>query len=138
MLTVSVVVGLKVRRKEIVSVKGSPIKGLVKRKNTSPMKKTPLVFRLALSSPQHGVVFTPVSHPLFRSCWFAVQSMLIRTSHPSGSRRLCCKRNAYNTAPGPFGPQKIFSAMPRSIVFITNLMVVSQPRLDSRHRRIRI
>jgi len=44
-------------------------------------------------SPQHDVAFPPVSHPLFQFYRFTVQPVSIRTSHPSGSRRLCFKRN---------------------------------------------
>ena len=42
-----------------------------------------------------------------------------------------------NTAPGPLGPQKFIGAMPCSIGWVTNLVVISQPLMDSRHRRIK-
>ena len=72
---------------------GSPIKGRVKRKNTSLWKKILFFFSWHIVPPQHGVVFPPVSHPLFHFYRFTVQPVSIRTSHPSGSRRLCFKRN---------------------------------------------
>ena len=72
--------------------KGSPIKGRVKRKNTSPIKKILHFFLLALSFSTARCCFGPVSHPLLQFYRFTVQAVLIRTSHPSGSRRLCFKR----------------------------------------------
>jgi len=70
---------------------GSPIKGRVKRKNTSPIKKISF-FRLART-------YSPVRHRL--SPFFApvisflsvCGHILIRTSHPSGSRQLCFRRD---------------------------------------------
>jgi len=45
-----------------------------------------------LTTTRHRFRSNP--HPLFLFDRFTVQPVLIRTSHPSGSRRLCCKRNA--------------------------------------------
>ena len=62
------------------------------KKHLSHEKNTSF-FRLALSFLQHGLVLPPVSHPLFLFDRFTIQPVLIRTSHPSGSRRLCFKPN---------------------------------------------
>ena len=115
-------------------------------------------FSLSLLPQQHDIVFYPYPHPLFLSYRFPGQYLLIRTSHPSGSRQLYFKHTAVLGAPslktrplahadfaivaygyyGWIGPQKIFGTIPCSIGCITNLMVISQPLMDSRHRRIRI
>ena len=111
-----------------------------------------------LYCPQPSLAFLPVPHPLFHFGRFTVSiNLLIRISH-SPSRRLYepeahqvqgdCALSArhQNTAPGPLGPQKFIGAapkrrrasMPCSIGWVTNLVVISQPLMDSRHRRIKI
>ncbi|MBU4102005.1 MAG: hypothetical protein KKH20_11630, partial [Proteobacteria bacterium] len=75
---------------------GSPIKGPVKRKNTSPSKKY-IFFRLSsyFRTSTASLYYHLFSHPLFLFHRFSVSTLeLIRTSHPSGSRQLCFKRNA--------------------------------------------
>jgi hypothetical protein len=66
---------------------GSPIKGRVKKKNTSPEKKH-AVFSLHLIGCRLGLKLLII---FFRTryfrLWFAWS--LTRISHPSGSRRLC-------------------------------------------------
>ena len=73
-----------------------PIKGPVKRKNTSPYKKKYIFFSLVLLlSHQHSLaLLSPFSLPLFLSYRFVISILLIHASHPSGSRQLCFKRNA--------------------------------------------
>ncbi len=123
---------------------GSPIKGHVKRKNTSPLKKMVLFFFIFTSTTAR-YRFQPSPHPLFLFCRFSDQQMLTHTSHPSGSRQLCFKRIAVLEAPSlktrplpPKADQKFIGTIPCSIGCITNLMVISQPLTDSRHGRIRV
>ncbi len=71
---------------------GSPIKGRVKIKYTTPIKKISF-FRLALSSPQHGNFLSPFFAPVISFLSVLGQHIPIRTSHPSGSRRLCFRRD---------------------------------------------
>jgi hypothetical protein len=113
---------------------GSPIKGCVKRKNTSPWEKSFLFFPWHRVSPQHGIVCPPVSHPLFHFYRFTVQPELIRTSHPSGSRRLCFMPNSctsstmLKTRPlPPSADQKIFGAIPCSIDLSQILWLLANP-----------
>jgi hypothetical protein len=68
--------------------------------------------------------FKPFIAPAISLSSVTGQSVLIRTSHPSGSRQLYIKRNAQYTAPGPFVPQKIFSAMQCPIGLLSNLMPI--------------
>jgi len=100
----------------------------------------PRLFRnpSTLYRPQLGLVFLPVSRPLFRYYRFTVSIFWSAsvTHRVQGDCALSPRHQ--NTAPGPFGPQKFIGAMPCSIGCITNLVVVSQPLMDSRHRRIRI
>jgi len=76
--------------------RGHPLK-VLSRKKTPLHEKNPFIFfAIHNAPPQHGVVFPPVSHPLFHFYWFTVQPVSIRppeVDHPSGSRRLCFKRN---------------------------------------------
>ncbi len=60
---------------------------------------------------------------------------MIRTSHPSGLRRLCLRGNPKTQPLDIYHPQKIFGTIPCSIGVIANLMVVSQPLTDSRYGR---
>ena len=78
---------------------GSPIKGQVKRKNTSPSKKIHLFFLSSHFRASTASLYHLFSHPLFRSYRFRVSVLLIRTSHPSGSRQLCFKRNCLKHGP---------------------------------------
>ena len=78
---------------------GSPIKGQVKRKNTSPSKKIHLFFLSSHFRASTASLYHLFSHPLFRSYRFRVSILLIRTSHPSGSRQLCFKRNCLKHGP---------------------------------------
>ncbi len=68
----------------------SPDKGRVKKK-TSPIKKISF-FRLALSSPQHGIVLSPFSAPVI-SCLSVFGHILIRTSLP---RRSCQAKTGHS------------------------------------------
>ena len=43
--------------------------------------------------------------------------------------------SAQSTAPGPSGPQKIFSSIPCSFRKVTDIVVSNQPLTDSRHGR---
>jgi hypothetical protein len=74
---------------------GSPIKGPGKRKNTSPSKKIHLFSLVLLLSHQHSLaLLSPFFAPVISFSSVSSQPKLIRTSHPSGSRQLCFKRNA--------------------------------------------
>jgi len=91
-----------------------------------------------LYRPQLGLDLSPISRPLFRYyrftvrlCWSASVTHQVQGDCALSSR-------LENTAPGPLGPQKFIGAIPCSIGWVTNLMVISQPLMDSRHRRIRI
>ena len=100
------------------STKGSPIKERVKRKNTSPLQKNnffslyPLIVlggcvknkiytttkHYQTISTQNSISESNSKYYLTRIRYFFfvgfAQQMLTRTSHPSGSRQLCFKRNA--------------------------------------------
>jgi len=66
---------------------GSPIKGRVKKKNTSPQKKQ-AVFSLHLIGCRLGLNLLIIAfRARYFRLWFAWS--LTRISHPSGSRRLC-------------------------------------------------
>jgi hypothetical protein len=49
---------------------GSPIKGQVKRKNTSPLQKSFPFFAWLKPLHQHGLVFVPLRTRYFFSLWF--------------------------------------------------------------------
>ena len=135
---------------------GSPIKGFVKRKNTPLFKKTYffwLVIYSACDSKlnsrlftnlstlyllQLSLVFLPVPRPLFLyyRFTFSIFWSASVTHQVQGNCVLSARRQ--NTAPGPLGPQKFIGAIPCSIGWVTKLVVISQPHMDSRHRRIRI
>jgi len=97
---------MKQRVKELgkeatATARGSPIKGLVKRKNTSPVEKVPPFLPLAPTpAPVRYHFHPPGPRPLLLSHWFWLSpayvhaQTLIRTSHPSGSRPLCFMRDA--------------------------------------------
>jgi len=74
-------------------IRGHPLKGVSREKTPLHEKKSFLFFAWHNVPPQHGAVLPSGSHPLFHVYWFTFQPVLIRTSHPSGSRRLCFKRN---------------------------------------------
>jgi len=68
---------------------GSPIKGQVKKKNTSPGKK---IFLFCLATAPASA--RPCFSLLFRTRYFCLigsGQTLTRTSHPSGSRRIVLK-----------------------------------------------
>ena len=120
---------------------GSPIKGRVKKKNTSPQKKH-AVFYLRLIGCRFGLKLLII---LFRAryfrLWFAWS--LTRVSHPSGSRQLCFLPQ--NTAPSALADQKIVGTPPKadrrhadSNCIITDHVVINQPLCGYRHRRIKI
>ena len=117
---------------------GSLIKGRVKWKNTSPCKKTP-IFRFTLSFRNRTALFLSLFAPVISFFWLTISyrwsaSVTHRVQGDCIFKAHCYK----NTAPGPSGPQKIISAMPTLIEWITDLMVVSQPLSSYRHRRIRM
>ena len=82
--------------------------------------------------------FLPVSRPLFLDYRFTVSIFWSASVTHQVQGDCALSARSQNTAPGPFGPQKFIGAIPCSIGWVTNLMVISQPLMDSRHRRIRI
>ena len=67
---------------------GSPIKGLVKRKNTSPIEKyTCFSFHTFVVAGFGIALLITLFRTRYFYLWFAWS--LTRISHPSGSRRLC-------------------------------------------------
>lgn len=91
-----------------------------------------------LYRPQPSLAYSPVPRPLLR--FVGSRSTLDGSASVTHRVQGDCALSQWhqNTAPGPFGPQKIIGAMPCSIGWVTNLVVISQPLGDSRHRRIKI
>jgi hypothetical protein len=76
---------------------GSPIKGRVKQKNTSPGKKIPFLlgFNIRISTVPFSPLFAPVTSLLL----VRGHLILIRTSHPSGSRLSLCLKQCFKHSP---------------------------------------
>ena len=113
---------------------GSPIKGRVKKKNTSPQKKH-AVFYLRLIGCRFGLKLLII---LFRAryfrLWFAWS--LTRISHPSGSRPLF-----FTSKHRPFrcgGPENHRCHAAGSNCMIADPVVMNHPLGGYRHRRIKI
>ena len=115
---------------------GSPIKGLVKRKNTSPCKKMSHFsldpFYVRSSAPAR----TGCSHPLFLCFGYADKSAPV--THPDQGD---CDSSlaAFNHGPWLYcNAPEIHRFHTVSNGIFTNLMVISQPVAGSRHRRIKL
>ena len=110
---------------------GSPIKGLVKRKNTFPVEKNTFFF------DTHFLTLPPASPDL-------------RPQFPSGSRFFDPHQSPIgfkaianqSKMPDPpplvhFGRQKIIGSVPCPIEYVTGIVVFNQPRVGSRHGQIK-
>ncbi len=77
----------------VTHLKGShPFKG-ESRDKTPLHEKDPSFFLLTLLTPHDNLVSAPGFTPVTSFLLVYGLSLLIRTSHPSGSRQLCFKRN---------------------------------------------
>ena len=75
-----------------------PVKGRVKEKNTSPGKRS-FFFCLALACAPERPRFSPLFAPVISILLVTDQPLLIRTSHPSGSRISLCFKHGLKHSP---------------------------------------
>jgi hypothetical protein len=80
---------------EIHGKRGHPLKGRSREKTPLPPKKIHLFFACPLTfAPAQPRFIVTFFAPVISFSSVSSQPKLIRTSHPSGSRQLCFKRNA--------------------------------------------
>jgi hypothetical protein len=114
---------------------GSPIKGRVKRKNTSPWKKKLLFFLthalfVIFQNRQHLSLSAPVISSCGSRKWSAPVTHQVQGECISGK---CVIHGPWSVRT----PENLQCRTVANCLF-SNLMVVNQPRTGSRYRRIRI
>jgi len=94
---------------------------------------------LGLKSPhQHDLVFTPSPHPLLLLSLVLIVHRPAPVTHRDQGY-IVMREVLLHTQPLSVArTQKIVGSMPCPIGYITNLMVINQPLISSRHRRGRI